>query len=260
MSNKLFNKIYYINLDRRPDREEHIIQQLEKVNLLNISTRVTAIDGKLIDLSSMPNNLITEAGIQDALDKSKRVYVPLTIGGIGCALSHRNIWLDIINNNVSSALILEDDSSFSDDFSQKLQMLEENIPTNYDMIFLGYHRTSIKYLSHIIINKYFKKPLKIFGLFGYVVSKKGAAKLLKMFPITEQIDSEIGNNINKLKFNIYTVLPTDRIIFSDSSSVHTKFGTDIQVREPFGYSVTNYNMYALFLIYIIFSYLVYKYL
>jgi glycosyl transferase family 25 len=190
--------------------------------------RVDAVDGKKLKKEDISGNLISSEGITDAYNKHQRVYEPLTQGGIGCALSHKKVYEKIIDDGIDKCLILEDDSKFDIDFFNKLKDVEKYIPLDFDMLFLGYHVSHIKKE----INDYYFKPNKVYGLFGYIVSNQGAKKLLEMFPLTYQIDTEISNNMSN--FNAYCVKPNYHVIYSDRSSVTTQFGTDIQIREGFG--------------------------
>lgn len=219
----IFDKIIYINLDRRPDRNLNVIEQIKKVGLEKITERFSAIDGKKLDLNNYDTNIITPRGIEFAR-KSEIIYTHLTLGAIGCAESHRAIYQKIIDENINSCLILEDDITFDDKFNEKLKYIENDIKVNnkinnnYDLFFLGFHSgttydESMRYKT-------------VYGLFGYIVTKSGAKKLLNLFPITYQIDTEITRNTDKI--NIYGVKYSERLILSDQSQYSYKFGTDIQ--------------------------------
>jgi GR25 family glycosyltransferase involved in LPS biosynthesis len=223
----IFDKILYINLDRRPDRKQNVEAYIKKYNLEEYTKRFPAIDGKKIDFEKIDTKLISQEAIQDAFD-NKQLYTTMTIGGIGCALSHYNIYIKIINEKINRCLILEDDIIFADDFSEKCAYLEPHLNTiDYDLFFLGYHDTSIKYSYYY--NYRFKQFNRVYGLFGYIVTLEGAKKLMNIFPLKKQIDTEISNYSSHL--NILGLPPRDRLIFSDQSSVTTRFGTDIQTYD-----------------------------
>ena len=224
----LFDKILYINLLRRPDRNENIVKSLEYLKLFDMCERVDAVDGKKLKKENISPSLISSEGIIDAYNKDMRVYEPLTQGGIGCALSHKRVYQKIIDDKINRCLILEDDAKFDIDFSDKLKQIEKNVPQDFDILFLGYHVSYIRKEE----NDYYFVPNKTYGLFGYIVSQEGAKKLLEIFPLTYQIDTEISNNMGK--FKAYCITPDYHTIYSDRSSVTTQFGTDIQVREGFG--------------------------
>ena len=215
----LFDKIIYINLDRRPDRNLNVINQLKKVGLEKNTERFSAIDGKTLDVNKIDQTIITEDGVSFA-KKGDILYTHLTLGAIGCAMSHRAIYQKIINDDINSCLILEDDITIDDKFNEKIKYIENQIlNSEYDLYFLGYHPT-----SHCDLNQ--ERFNKVYGLFGYIVTKKGAKKLLDLFPITYQIDTEISRNSDKII--IKGVKYSDMIILSDQSQYSYKFGTDIQ--------------------------------
>jgi GR25 family glycosyltransferase involved in LPS biosynthesis len=250
----MFNKIYYINLQHRKDRDINVKEQVAKISKPNLDTlkfleRVDAVYGNKLDINNISSDIITDGGKIDALDNNLRVYVPLTPGGIGCALSHRKVYQKILDDNLDAALILEDDITIDKDFVDKFNTISRYVPRDYDILFLGYHASSLNNITKI--NNYISKPSKTYGLFGYIVTNQGAKKLLNIFPITEQIDTEISNNFGKNKIIAYIVNPDKRIIFSDESSVHTKFGTDIQIREDFNTTNLSLDTDYLFLIVLI---------
>lgn len=226
----LFDKIYYINLDRRTDRNAHMTQLLKNYNLDGITERITAVDGSKLDMDKIPHDIITQDGIEDAKNKKQRVFVPMTPGAIGCAMSHRNIWQIIAKSDLKSALILEDDVYFDPAISAKLEAYKVDWPKSYDVIFLGYSSATIKNIYEMY-NDLFYRTKREYGLFGYIVSKKGAEKLLKIFPIKNQLDTEMHKNFSSL--DAYVIKPENRIIFSDLSEKSVQFGTDIQKREHF---------------------------
>ena len=224
--NQFFSKIFYINLDRRPDRDQNVKNILNRLGLN--AERVSAVDGSKLNPNQISRDIITENGISDALNKKQKVYVPLTMGGIGCAMSHSLVWQKILDQKLDNALILEDDIRINNSFYQNLINMKNDWPDSYDVIFLGYHPPSIKYI-YGNVNYTFVKSDKVFGLFGYIVSYKGAQKLLNIFPINEQIDTEIHKNFNKI--DAYLVEPKKRVILSDPSEYAKEFGTDIQKRS-----------------------------
>jgi glycosyl transferase family 25 len=236
----MFDKILYINLAHRQDRKNNVIKELSKINMLDKAIRIDAVNGKNLDLKNISPHLITKKGINDALNENQKVYTYLTPGAIGCALSHKKAYEYIINNNLSSALIIEDDILIDKNFKSRLSIIYSKVPKDFDILFIGYHNTSDKYLERI--DSMYSQPYKLYGLFGYIVTLEGAKKLLNIFPITEQIDSDIPKHFDNIR--AYAVNPYKKIIFSDQSSVYTKFGTDIQVRET-AQSKDNYNIRVL---------------
>ena len=247
----MINKIYYINLDRRTDRYEHINNELKKINYTGPIERISAIDGKTLNINNLPNTLITNDGKNDALDKNKGLYYILTPGATGCALSHLNIYNKIIDeiNDDNYVLILEDDITIDNNFMNKLNDYINKMP-QFDILFLGYHMHSN---SEENKNKVYGKPGKIWGLFGYLINKKAAIEIKKIFPLRYQIDTEMPKIFNKL--SVFYL--KDKLITSDESQIiNSKFGTDTQIREDF--KNTNHNNFLLFILLIILLFFILK--
>lgn len=252
---KIYDKVFYINLDRRPDRRKNMENIIKNLGYENITQRIQAIDGKNLDFDNMDQNIITFNGILDAQDKELIVGIPLTKGAIGCAMSHRNVWEIIAyDNSIQSALILEDDINVDKNYHDKIRSYLPYIPKDFEILFLGYSPATIKY-NNEQFNDLFIKCDKAYGLFGYILTKKGAQKLLKLFPITLQIDTEMHKMYPYMK--AYVIKPKYRIIFSEPSEDFKGFGTDIQIREGFLGNFYNYDspvdklMYILFVVLII---------
>jgi len=105
--NSFFDKVFVINLDRRPDRLESITKRLD---LLGIEfERLQAIDG---------------------IDN----YHPAIAA---CAKSHYNAIELSISRGHDRVLILEDDAYFVDDFLAKFDKFSNNVPDDWDMIYFG---------------------------------------------------------------------------------------------------------------------------
>ena len=242
----LFDKIIYINLDRRLDRKENVIEQLKKVGLLDMSERFSAVDGKKLDINNLDTHIITQDGIEFA-KKSDIIYTHLTLGAIGCAMSHKAIYQKIIDENINRCLILEDDITFDDKFNEKIKEIENQFENgfDFDLFFLGFH-PGTTFNIDMFITKNIKKYNTVYGLFGYIVTKSGAKKLLNLFPITYQIDTEISRNTDKI--NIYGIDNSNKIILSDQSQYSYKFGTDIQVKQVNEINKTNKINYEYILI------------
>ena len=223
----MFSKIFYINLDRRPDRKQNIIDELSQIKYTGPIERITAVDGRGFTKENMPKNLFTPEAINNAFDKTKGLYYVMTKGAAGCAMSHHNIYQKIIkeSNNTEKTLILEDDVKITDNFIPKLNGYLRTIP-DYDILFLGYHLQTTK--SPEIFN-----PVeKIWGLFGYIINKKAAIQILSIFPLKYQIDSEMPKIFKNLK--VFSLREDLRLITSDESqNTQSQFGSDAQIREGF---------------------------
>lgn len=170
------SKCFFINLDRRTDRLDHI-----KQNLPFFAERFQAIDGKSLQLNDKIINLFPET------------YFKFSKGEVACALSHFKIWEKLANDEGSdSYLILEDDVCFKDGFTSYWnQGFHEHMPQDFSIIYLGgcqpWNRPYYKYVCDPK-NKFFNKVKKNdfftkgdhywhMNASSYIISKKAAIDL-----------------------------------------------------------------------------------
>ncbi len=224
----MISKIYYINLDRRPDRDENIKKEINKINYNGPVERISAVDGNQLDILNLSEKLITQEGKNDALNKNAGLYYIMTPGAIGCALSHRNLATKIIEemSDNNYVLILEDDVVLEDDFMNKLNKYIKDMP-HFDILLIGYHMKQNKMVG----NSFYDKPIKSWGTFGFVTNKKGSSEILKLFPIKYQVDTEMHKLYNNNNLEIYSLKENNRLVKSPQSQEDSQYGTDIQLRE-----------------------------
>jgi len=105
----LFTSIYYINLDKRPEKREKLELQLRPLEKLTGNIiRFRAIDGEI--LSGIDSQIVDVQGAEDLKSPDKTFGLSLTKGAIGCALSHKTIWEEVVKTKKDLVLILEDDA------------------------------------------------------------------------------------------------------------------------------------------------------
>jgi GR25 family glycosyltransferase involved in LPS biosynthesis len=255
----MFKKIYYINLEHRNDRREHVENEINKINFKGPIERINAAYGKNLDLSLIPSNLFTEEAIKTTTDKSLLYNMStMTKGGMGVALSHKWIYEKTLTGKEDYVLILEDDITIVDNFMEKLEDMLKDMP-KFDIFYIGYHNKIDRIAP---FNKHSDVPDKILGLFGYIINKKAAKRLLEVFPLSKQIDTDIPSCFNDL--DVYAVHTKKRIILSPTSQESHKFGSDIQFsREAFGNTDGNnwehFMSFIYFVTIIVIVYIIYKY-
>jgi len=139
-----FDTILVINLQRRPDKYERIMSRIKELGLDKYAKviRVDAIDGTVIDYDWLKENGIQP--LHDYYDSYRGRGI--TMGEIGCALSHRECWRMIADtkSQIGSALILEDDAQFTIDFLDRIPVITEQIETYpWDLFYLGRKRINM---------------------------------------------------------------------------------------------------------------------
>ncbi len=118
--NKIFDKIYCINLNKRKDRWKEITSHFNKYKI--DVERFTAIEGNVFNWS---NSKYT-AGKPVAFN-----------GACGCIASHLSIWKLAKQNNYKSVLIIEDDCDLEEDFLNKFTSAYNEVPNDWDLLYLG---------------------------------------------------------------------------------------------------------------------------
>jgi GR25 family glycosyltransferase involved in LPS biosynthesis len=187
------NKIFVINLDKDFHRLNNVYKQFKENDIKNYE-RFPGIYGN--DLSNNEiNNITTDIGKCIA---SKNM--------IGCAISHIKLWEKIVNNNIETSLILEDDFIFKDDFLNKFNKVIENAPIKYDIIYLTSNIIHNKNLKLYDIDDIFYKQIFLAQTLGYVITLNGAKRLLKdINKVSYHIDVELCFKSLIYNYNIISV-------------------------------------------------------
>jgi GR25 family glycosyltransferase involved in LPS biosynthesis len=256
-----YDIVYVINLDRTPERFKKTNERLCKSDIKCL--RFSAVDGYLVKLSDLSSGEIIsgrESGekIKKYFREKRPVLYRVTYGGkyksaefdlfvkyrrfsageIGVTYSHRAIWADIVKNNRQNAVIFEDDVILSENFKKDLEELIRNIPEDADVTFIGVGKRADKRLSYPNIDEIFRnfdhvpgnnvvakiQPTNfLYGTYAYIVSAKGAEKLLKLTDLSEyQVDDVIfqQGGINKGVIKAYVA--KKKMCYPDCTSSEIK--------------------------------------
>lgn len=168
----------YINLDRRPDRNDSFLSKRPKEITFN---RISAIDGDKLKPS------VDLCRLFEFNDYNMRS------GMVGCALTHIQLYIFLLQSvGLDGLLILEDDVEFAPRFASRLDYVIGHLPEDFDIVYVGNHpRTrTTEYLYFDTPNcsenpSFIKRTANqaldssFGGTFGYIISKKGATALLK---------------------------------------------------------------------------------
>ncbi len=158
--NSCFDKIYVMNLDRRPDRLENVKSRLEAHNIN--ASRFPAIDGYAepyksqyesynnSSLQHLPDGVepvktfkekylgyqhyITRIHFMENYLKKKAVQSP---GALGYALTYVSILNKAIQNNYQRILIFDDDVIFHKNFNHEFRLRMRMLPDDWKLIMLG---------------------------------------------------------------------------------------------------------------------------
>jgi GR25 family glycosyltransferase involved in LPS biosynthesis len=130
--NDFFDKIFVINLERRPDRLEEFRQKADKIGF--DFEVFSAVDGKKID--------------EDFVYNGKQIKITpnqFYFGGfdnyaksqLGCLISHLGVLKLAKERGYKRFLVLEDDCDFTEDFVTKFSKFCEEFDREWDMFYFS---------------------------------------------------------------------------------------------------------------------------
>jgi len=205
--------IFIINLKQDTEKKKHM-QQLCNQYRLDCQF-IDAVYGKEID-----KNKLTK--VYDKKRTLAEIGRELSVGEIGCTLSHMHIYQKMIDEHIEQAIIFEDDITFNNRIHDVFSSIS-NFPEDWECVLLHYHRNGTfrkRYCISFHDRKAVAKGLKIVRFTdlmhstgAYIVNLAGAKKLLTHLEkgIYKPIDHYTGNEND---VNLYGLHP--RIVETDS--------------------------------------------
>ena len=134
---------------------------------------------------------------------------------VAVARSHIGIWRLIAEGEHAYALVLEDDVWFQRGFARHLDRAwaemdgEGGDSQRFDILYLSYKEVKHGAQKTFLSRSVFRPVRGLWYLSGYVLSRKGAAKLLKLLPCRGPVDLWINH-----QFGVLDVRATKRSIIS----------------------------------------------
>ena len=187
------DKIFCINLQRRPDRRKEALDEFSKINL----------DFEFFD------------GVDGHELKLQGRIKP---GHIGCVLSHLNLYKHIKSLEAGEIfLITEDDVVFSDDFKEVYSNQKRNIPDDWMLLYFGGNHNN---LQLELVSDKIHRLKKTYTTHCYLVRKSSIDILINEFDTPRIFNEEVDvhlSNIQK-KYPCYGFSPAiawQRESFSD---------------------------------------------
>jgi GR25 family glycosyltransferase involved in LPS biosynthesis len=204
---------FVVNLDRRPDRYNTFKKNTQSV-FLNYK-RFSAVDGKT--LQSTPDLQYLFRGNDYNMRR----------GIVGCALSHLQLFHNLANSTKDAYCVFEDDAVFTQNFQQKFDCLYNSLPENWDIVFLGHTERYTQQNNGLVKrNAYQALYFSYGGTFGYLISRKGAMKMIEFINrtgMTNAIDTMMQKSADIL--DVYYTEP--RLVFSSCDNRDTDIQRDM---------------------------------
>ena len=194
-------RLFYINLPQREDRNAHMLAELKNADLDNSKiTKICAVDG-----NSLPKEMV-----QQLAAKADFLETSFVNQAVGCFMTHVLIWQLIVERKINCAVILEDDVKLISGFADKVDKLISHLPTNTEIITIGLPQfenvLSLEHQTTDVFDKIFVRIVNSHvrilhpdlnpGTFAYIITLTGAENLLAYvdtFGITSAIDTFISS-------------------------------------------------------------------
>ncbi|XP_050448494.1 glycosyltransferase 25 family member [Cataglyphis hispanica] len=171
--------IYMINLLRRPERRSRMHRLFDELGIR--AEIIDAVDGRILNESSLQKwGVMPMPGYSDPYYKR-----PMTMGEIGCFLSHYSIWQKVLEHGYKSVMVLEDDVRFEPFFRQKVNYVLAELSylgIEWDLVYIGRKRLETSE-SPVEGSKVLLHAAYSYWTLGYILSESGAKKLIDAMPL-----------------------------------------------------------------------------
>ncbi|SDL55674.1 family 16 glycosylhydrolase [Pedobacter antarcticus] len=215
-------QIYIINLKRQPLRLVEVNNELSKVVdcsgklLSTYANRHPATDAKYFSKDPVKDfDIDPEYTLNDQLFVEPQPLalptrleldnvIKMSRPEIAVAKSHIDIWKKVADGCYSHVLILEDDiwlrTRFAKDLNEAWAEITDKAHegNNFDLLYLSYEEVKHGAPKTFLSKMLFQPERGLWNLSGYVISKKGAERLLELLPCKGPVDLWMNHQFKKL--------------------------------------------------------------
>ncbi len=213
--------IYVINLDRQPDRWSEMERELKHVldasgaDLVKLTVRYSAVDARsdarqppddeVNPFYTLGDQLFVEPqprALPDRLELDRQIR--MSRPEVAVARSHIGAWRKIAAGEHEYTLVLEDDVWFRRGFAHQLDRAWSEIETDngcatqLDILYLSYKEVKYGAQKTFLSRNVFRPVRGLWYLSGYILSRKGATKLLQLLPCRGPVDLWINHQFGAL--------------------------------------------------------------
>ena len=241
-----FPTTFVINLAHRVDRWKFITAELKKTKI-EIFFRFPAVVGAEQNLDQcFQKGVISPFGLSRLkLPQHEKIWgMDLTLGGLGCALSHIEIWKIIIALQLEKAMVVEDDTEFAPDFLRRFSCVVREFPVDWELVFLSGLDVQHQ-CPQLLVSPHLSHVPQLYRTTNlYLITHKGAKELLKYCcPMHFQLDTQMtlnaeekkkNGNVSKTNQKVCLVVKAPKMYACVPCLAiqRTSFGTDVQGAMP----------------------------
>lgn len=216
--------ILVINLEANTERLRQFASYFADSDFKNQQfTRLPAVDGKTVDLTSVVAADVMPQLTRTITTETRTSHEQLTVGAVGCYLSHLKAWRTILDSGKAWGLVFEDDAEISRHALKNTLASMESLPADWDILLLG---TACISKCPLIKNTALKTVTHFVRFHGYAISAKACAYLLsadaEMLRMRMQVDWKLSQLAAQKKLKIFA---TKKFLVDSGYA-----GTTIQVR------------------------------
>jgi GR25 family glycosyltransferase involved in LPS biosynthesis len=214
---------HIINLDRRQDRWQKILSQISNSSSTFNYNRISAIDGKQIIMNREYTHLL------------RNYKYPKNRGAIAYAMTTIKLWQQLLISDDEYMIIMDDDVTFCDNFEQRINELIK-ILDKFDVCMFGYiissndDKYNMNSESMITIDNMNRHPYYS-GSFGYLITRQGANKLLKLIKddgLLVPIDTMFLYCMRSYIKGITILCTIPRLVYTEVATENNQVDSDIQ--------------------------------
>lgn len=215
-------RIYVINLDRQLDRWTEMGRELGHIldssgaELANLTVRYPAIDARSFTQSqpkddeidpfyTLGDQLLVEPqprALPDRLELDRPIR--MSQPEIAVARSHVGVWRQVAAGEHAYVLVLEDDVCFQGGFARHLDQAWSELEAEggkakrFDILYVSYQEVKHGAQKTFLSGSVFRPMRGLWHLSGYVLSREGAEKLLRLLPCRGPVDLWINHQFGVL--------------------------------------------------------------
>lgn len=246
LNGQAIEQIYVINLDRHTERWDRMCGELSHLMdnsgrpVSALARRFRAVDARQLSEPPTPSAVRPSYSLADqffvephpVLDErfdADSWDVEMTRQEVAVALSHIAIWELVAAGNCTYTLVLEDDVYFKRGFCRDLDKAWSDLISNRarpapDLLYVSYKEAKTGKRAVPVSDSIFRPVSGLWHLSGYVVSRKGARRLLDALPVRGPVDTWMNHQLEALDVfatrrsiveqrsdcrsaNVYSILP-----------------------------------------------------